>query len=193
MRKRQKTPPQAKKGGSVGRHAFWPIETMSPTPERVAKPDFEKDHHGLFARARTVQSLHSAREISGDAVTAASWWLSDFVFAREGYGDWLRDLAPDGYLQGDVHTFAFQRGQAGARISRIRARLTEPAHELLVMLLADGLSFTAIAKLKYPCKHFEQGKRLVRGQAAIVLEQLAGYYAGRESVENKGVDNGTDF
>lgn len=76
-----------KKRASAGRHAFWPIETMSPTPERVAKPDFEKDHHGLFARARTVQSQHNAHEISGDAVTAASWWLSDFVFAQEGYGD----------------------------------------------------------------------------------------------------------
>lgn len=86
-----------------------------------------------------------------------------------------------------MHTFAFQRGQAGVRISRIRARLIEPAHELLVMLLADSLSFTAIAKLKYPCKHFEQDKRLVRSQAAIALEQLAGYYAGREVTKKKAL------
>lgn len=158
---------------------FTAREVMSPTPERVAKPDFEKDYQGLFAKARTVQSLHSAREISGDAVTAASWWLSDFVFAREGYGDWLRDLAPDGYLKGDVHTFSFQRGQASARVSRIRARLTEPAHELLVMLLADGMSFTAIAELKYPNRHSEKGRRLIRGQSALVLEQLAEYYSSR--------------
>lgn len=124
-----------------------------------------------------MQSLHNFHEISGDAVTAANWWLTDYIFAREGYGDWLREVNSTEYLKGDVHTLAIQRGQADARIDRIRAGLTDPAHEMVMMLLAEGLSFTAIAQKKHPDKYFEQGKRLVRSQAAIVLEQLAAYYA----------------
>lgn len=149
-------------------------EDNSPTPERVEKADYEWQGKKRI-KLNTVNALHMAGDIDGAAVTAAQWWICDYVFAHHGYLDILSDVLPTDYVKGDVHTFAISRGHAAERIGMIRDRLGLCAHVRLEMLLARELSFSAMAEALVPEKA-AHGRRIVSGQCALVLEQLSDAY-----------------
>ncbi|GBQ90882.1 hypothetical protein [Gluconobacter albidus] len=163
---------------TVRKTAFIPAkaEDNSPTPERLEKVDYEWQGKKRI-KLNTVNALHMAGDINGDAVTAAKWWICDYVFANHGYLDILSDVLPSDYVKGDVHTFAISRGNAAERIGMIRDRLGLCAHVRLEMMLAKELSFSAMAEALVPDKS-AHGRRIVSGQCALILEQLCGAYAG---------------
>ena len=162
---------------TVRKTAFIPAraEDNSPTPERMAKGDYEWQGKKRI-KLNTVNALHMAGDIDGDAVTAAKWWICDYVFANYGYLDILGDVLPADYVKGDVHTFAISRGNAAERIGMIRDRLGLCAHIRLEMMLARELSFSAMADVLVPAKG-AQGRKVVSAQCALVLEQLNGAYS----------------
>ncbi|MFT8326713.1 hypothetical protein [Gluconobacter oxydans] len=161
---------------TIRKTAFIPAkaEDNSPTPERMAKGDFEWQGKKRV-KLNTVNALHMAGDIDGSAVTAAKWWICDYVFANHGYLDILNDVLPSDYVKGDVHTFAISRGNAAERIGMIRDRLGLCAHVRLEMMLARELSFSAMAEALVPAKG-TQGRKVVSAQCALVLEQLCDAY-----------------
>ncbi|MBF0885525.1 hypothetical protein HKD30_06935 [Gluconobacter sphaericus] len=179
---------------TVRKTAFIPAraEDNSPTPERMAKPDFETVG-GKRIKLNTVNALHMAGDIDGDAVNAARWWICDYVFANHGYLDILNDVLPSDYVKGDVHTFAISRGNAAERIGMIRDRLGLCAHVRLEMMLARELSFSAMGAALYP----DLGKALQRGkvsaQCALIVAQLPAAYADtrreiRQAIERNALE-----
>ncbi|UMM08437.1 hypothetical protein MKW11_14810 [Gluconobacter frateurii] len=164
------TPKQTRKTAFVLPKA----EDNSPTPERVAKGDYEWQGKKRV-KLNTVNALHMAGDIDGDAVTAAKWWICDYVFAHHGYLDILNDVLPSDYVKGDVHTFAISRGNAAERVGMIRDRLGLCAHVRLEMMLARELSFSAMAQALVPSKG-AQGRKVVSAQCALILEQLSDAY-----------------
>ncbi len=163
---------------TVRKTAFIPAkaEDNSPTPERVAKGDYEWQGKKRI-KLNTVNALHMAGDINGDSVTAAKWWICDYVFANHGYLDILVEVLPKDYVKGDVHTFAISRGNAAERIGMIRDRLGLCAHVRLEMMLARELSFSAMAEALMAGKP-RDGRKIISGQCAFILEQLSGAYAG---------------
>lgn len=171
---------------TVRKTAFIPAkaEDNSPTRERMAKGDYEWQGKRRI-KLNTVNALHMAGDIDGDAVTAAKWWLCDYVFANHGYLDIMRDVLPPGYEKGNEHTFAISRGNAAERIGMIRDRLGLCAHVRLEMMLARELSFSAMAEALVPAKG-AQGRKVVSAQCALVLEQLAdAYVAVRKEIRDR--------
>ena len=159
-------------------------QDMGPTIERTMKPDYEWKN-GKRVKINTILALERAGDISGDAVTAAKWWICDFVFYHEGHLDLLKDVLPSGYTKGDIHTFAIARGHAGERIGMIQDRLGGAAHQRLVLMLAQEMSFSKMGELLYPEKGRE-GRRTVSAQCSFILEQLTdAYSAVRKEIREK--------
>lgn len=160
-------------------------EDNGPTPERKAKDDYDDRNvrgNALRARARqnTVKALYDAGDIGAEALNAAEWWYSDWVFSTVGHLDLMDQSLPDDYEKGDVHTFAISRGHAGARISRIRERLGFCAHVILELMLAREMSFSAMARALMPDAGQSEARAKITGQCALILEQLAGCYVRTE-------------
>ncbi|MBF0892497.1 hypothetical protein HKD28_13925 [Gluconobacter sp. LMG 1744] len=181
---------------TVRKTAFIPAkaEDNSPTPERLSKGDYEWQGKKRI-KLNTVNALHMAGDINGDAVTAAKWWICDYVFANHGYLDILSDVLPSGYEKGNVHTFAISRGNAAERIGMVRDRLGFCAHVRLEMMLARELSFSAMGAALYPAlgKALQRGK--VSAQCALVLEQLPAAYTDtrreiRQRIERNAAEKG---
>ncbi|QCE34574.1 hypothetical protein FAI40_04000 [Acetobacteraceae bacterium] len=156
---------------------------IHPTKERLKKPDYEKKLNGKRERAKTLSELEKRKIISGAELNAAERWLSDYLFATEGYADALFDppsekslALTEKYGRGDRHTFEMSKGKAWERIEKVRQSLGLCVHIRLKALLIDQLSFTAIGVLLYP--EISEGRARDRAstQCALILEQLAEHY-----------------
>lgn len=149
------------------RHA----QDNGPTPERVGKADYETVKEGKFAvrRKRNIlDTLEKAGAIDGPVVTAANRWYADYVFSESGIIEIGQDI-PEGYVKGDVHTFAIARGKAGERISLVRHVIGENAHRWLVFLLIRQFSLSAIGTSIWPELSEKQQVRNCSRQAVTVL------------------------
>ena len=159
-------------------------QEIGPTIERTMKPDYEWID-GKRVKINSVLALERSGDIGGDAVTAAKWWLCDYVFSHYGHLDILKDVLPEGYEPGNIHTFAISRGNAGERINRVRDKLGMVAHNRLVMLLVEELSFSEMGAILYPTKGRE-GRRAASAQCAFVLEQVCeAYIAVRREIREE--------
>lgn len=156
-----------------------------PTPERAGKSDYEDVKEGKISvrRKRNIlDTLEKSGAIDGSVVTIANRWYADYVFSQSGILEIGQDI-PEGYVKGDVHTFAIARGKAGERISLVRHVIGENAHRWLVFLLIRQFSLSAIGASLWPdCCRQEQCARSSK-QAQIVLEALAGWYIKARSAQ----------
>ncbi|QCE35655.1 hypothetical protein FAI40_10130 [Acetobacteraceae bacterium] len=160
-----------------------------PTPERLLKEDYEKIG-GKFLRSNTVSELERRGVISGDAVTAAKRWLVDFIFATEGYADFLKEPLSDEakeeiekYGYGNVVTFNLARAKASSKLLDVKRALGECSHRRLVLLLGEQISFTAIGRRLFPfsCPTRQRDKASI--ECAYILEQLAEFYGYKKPIE----------
>lgn len=151
-----------------------PDSDILPTPERTLKPDYEWQD-GKRVKLNTLRALANSGDISGEAESAAKWWLCDFIFYTFGRLDIMGALLPDDYTPGDIHTFAISRGKAGERIGMVKAHLGTITHDRLVMLLVEEMSFTEMGRILFPNKGTDARKHAT-AQCALILEQLAPAY-----------------
>ncbi|WP_291365332.1 hypothetical protein [Acetobacter sp. UBA5411] len=162
-------------------------EDMGPTPERIAKGDFET---GSPPRVlTTVTAMLRSGDITQDEADAADRWYRDYQLAfltgytLSRYGQANTYEAPHEdhdpntqRLRHDAVSFAVVRGQAAGRISEIRSRLGMCGHQRLKMMLVDEMSFSRIGEAIYPKKSQPDAVRSAKFQCAIILEQLREFY-----------------
>lgn len=158
-------------GKAVQKAAFI-VRDLEPTKERTLKPDYEQAGKKRI-KINTVNALHQAGDISGDAVTAAEWWYADYIKATHGHMDCLNEPLPRGYIKGDIHTYAISRGKAGERISIIREQIGLCAHLRLEMLLVREMSFSAMGRALFPQLGSSQARTKIAAQCALLLEMLS--------------------
>lgn len=146
-----------------------------PTPERLAKGDYEGPRDRR-RRASAVVALHAKGEIDGDAVHAAQRWYRDYAFGNLNHLEISKEDLPDEYMRGDVHTWAISRGKARARVSLVREVIGTCSHRYLEMVLVEGLSFSTIAGLVYPDMHRNSATTKVSQRIAAILTVLPTAY-----------------
>lgn len=175
-KKIRRLPSKNARGLSTGSTAQKTALVLGPTPERMAKSDY--DTIGRDRRkSDTVKALSRSGDIGNEAVEAAGRWYVDYIMAAHGYQDCMKEMLPSDYERGNVHTYAISRGKSGARIALIRERLGLCAHTRLELMLAQELSFSAMARILFPKMGATATARTkVSAQCAIVLEALAATY-----------------
>lgn len=102
-------------------------------------------------------------------MTTANRWYHDYVFSQSGILEIDAEL-PEGYVKGDVHTFAIARGKAGERISLVRSMLTENEHRWLIFLLVREFSMSELGASLWPELCRTQQIARCEKQAEIVLK-----------------------
>lgn len=174
-----------------------------PTPERVAKGDYEtvKEHgRAIHRKSDVLGAMLRSGQISGEHVSAAGRWHRDFVLATTGTlevkemrddfladeASWQRELErsaayraaiEQGYRH-DAVSWGVMRGKASCRLSVVREAIRKPGEDLLKMLLIDQLTLENMASAIMPCPQMAgyNGARIVKGQCAFVLRQLEDIY-----------------
>jgi len=160
-----------------------------PTPERMAKADYEDvivsgQRTGTRRASDSVATLEREGAIPGEASVAAKFWLSDYLFATTGTVDHDGPL-PDGYVRGDTHTFAIARGHAAERISLVREMIGDNRHIWLVFLLSHRVSFTELGRDLWPDTAASQQRTKAKAQAALLLEMLPGIYRAAKKAQDE--------
>lgn len=149
-----------------------------PTPERAGKLDFDTEQVGKKlnrVKRDLLRRLEKSGAIDGDAVAAANRWYGDYVFFQSGVLEIEQEI-PEGYVKGDVHTYAIARGKAGERVSLVRHVIGENAHRWLIFLLVRQFSLTSIGESMWPeCCRQTQCKNAAQ-QAEMVIKMLSATY-----------------
>lgn len=166
---------------------------LLPTKERCQKPDYEKTLNGKREKAKTLLEMERRKIITGAELQAAEHWLADYIFATEGYSDFLYEplsaksiALTKKYGKGDRHTFEIAKSKAWERIEKVRASLGLCGHLRLKLLLVEQLSFTSLGKHYYPNLSEARARDRASVQCAFVLEQLAEHYGYNLPKEEKG-------
>ena len=160
---------------------------LTATIERMAKPDY-CGAVGSRKKCDHLLNLRKAGELDCEAETQAMRWRNDYEFGAYGYGDFMGGPLPDDYIKGDPITFATSRGYASERVGLVRDNLGVDAHNFLVQLLSDDLSFAEIARRMFPTLNKTNADKAVRQRAVILLQILPNAYkaARRVQWERKG-------
>ncbi|WP_086653091.1 hypothetical protein [Acetobacter malorum] len=167
------------------RHEIRQAQDMGPTPERAAKPDYDTVAEGkkTVRRKRCIlATLERSGRIDGSVVTIANRWYHDYVFSQSGILEIDAEL-PEGYVKGDVHTFAIARGKAGERISLVRSMLTENEHRWLIFLLVREFSMSELGASLWPELCRTQQIARCEKQAEIVLKKLVNAYPAAQKAQ----------
>ncbi|GAB6854098.1 hypothetical protein JCM15831A_11220 [Asaia astilbis] len=152
------------------------LETaLTATPERIAKPAYSRPASSR-KKCDHLLNLRKAGDLDAEAETLACRWRNDYEFGTHGYGDFMRGPLPDDYIKGDAITFATSRGYACERIGLVRDSLGVDAHNLLVQLLSDDLSFAEIARMMFPDLNKTNADKAVRQRAVMLLQILPNAY-----------------
>lgn len=160
-------------------------DNNGPTPERAAKPDYDSVVEGkkTVRRKRSIlATLERSGRIDGSVVTIANRWYHDYVFSQSGILEIDAEL-PEGYVKGDVHTFAIARGKAGERISLVRSMLTENEHRWLIFLLVREFSMSELGASLWPELCRTQQIARCEKQAEIVLKKLVNAYPAAQKAQ----------
>ncbi|WP_062143440.1 hypothetical protein [Acetobacter cerevisiae] len=168
-------------------------DNNGPTPERAAKPDYDSVVEGkkTVRRKRSIlATLERSGRIDGSVVTIANRWYHDYVFSQSGILEIDAEL-PEGYVKGDVHTFAIARGKAGERISLVRSMLTENEHRWLIFLLVREFSMSELGASLWPEMCSRQQVRKCEDQAEIVLRRLASAYPAAQRAQTTAPERST--
>ncbi|MCG4261356.1 hypothetical protein K6W36_12350 [Acetobacter senegalensis] len=170
---------------SKPRHEIRRAQDNGPTVERAEKADYESVPEGkkMVRRKRSIlTTLENSGRIDGSVVTIANRWYHDYVFSQSGVLEIDADLL-DGYVRGDVHTFAIARGKAGERISLVRSMLTENEHRWLVFLLVREFSMSELGGSLWPEMCRSQQIARCERQAEIVIMKLASAYMAAKKAQ----------
>ena len=179
------TPKQTRKTAFVLPRA----EDNSPTPERVAKGDYETVGSGKKvrrARATVVNTLHMAGDITGDDVASAKKWQREYDLARNGYFEALpiserRHVEQEEALKHDAVSWLIFRGRASAHLREVSNSLGLCSFKILNWMLVQELSLSAMGALLYPGVSRAQASHKVSGRCAHVLQQLTEFYELKRS------------
>lgn len=150
-----------------------------PTPERVAKGDYETVAGSGEVRRRrsdTLRKLQDSNDIDAEAVEFAWRYIADYDHSVNDYLDIAQDPLPREAERGDVHTWALARGKAGERISLVRELLGVCAHARLQMMLGEGMSFAAMGVRLFPGAGLETYRKKTSHQCAMILMMLPSAY-----------------
>lgn len=172
---------------------------MGPTPERMAKGDFDA---GSPPRVlTTVTAMLRSGDITQDEARAADRWYRDYQLAfLTGY-TLSRYGQPNTYeaphedhdpntqrLRHDAVSFAVVRGQAAERISEIRSRLGVCGHQRLKMMLVDEMSFSDMGAIIFPRQARPNAITSMKSQCSMIVAQLNEFYRGQDKSESKKID-----
>ncbi len=152
--------------------------TGTPTPERVAHGDIgltaldARTAIGALNVYRCCVGLYGLRRsgaIDDAQVAAAEMWARDYETGVLGASD--PELAGN-CGRGDVHDMMLARAAASERYSYIRAALGRAGERLLILLMIEGLSMSAMGE------RLQQDRKTIAGALVLLLEQLVEQYDG---------------
>ncbi|WP_018981157.1 hypothetical protein [Saccharibacter floricola] len=149
---------------------------QTPTPERCAKPDYEARDGGRKRRVDNLRTLRKAKRIDSEAESIAERWHRDYLFAGFGVRDVPTNAAPSPDGPGDAHTHGLERALVAERLSYVHDILGDDAHEQLILLLVEGISFSAMAQELLSERSGEAARKEVAISCATLLKILPTAY-----------------
>lgn len=148
-----------------------------PTPERAAKSMFSG---GRPAREQTVvDALLKAGEITQDCANAADRWYRTWVFAYYGYKEFPENHTANSEIKHDDLSWLMTRADAAGQLFDVRRALGLCTEVRLKAMMVEKLSFTKMAGNLFPMISADLGRKKASAQCAMVLEQLAEFYAAQ--------------
>ncbi|WP_255210473.1 hypothetical protein [Komagataeibacter xylinus] len=147
-----------------------------PSETRIAHHDLAQVDVALTKKSRPVEvwrrcaglyGLLRSRAITEGQVSAAQFWATDYEIGVLGGTDPEMER---GAKRGDIHDAMIGRMGSAARRDYIRQRIGARGEQLLVLLMIDGLSVTAMAK------RLDRDVKNTSGAVCFLLEQLAEHY-----------------
>ncbi|QEO17840.1 hypothetical protein [Acetobacter vaccinii] len=152
-------------------------EENGPTPERAAKSMFSG---GRPAREQTiVDALLKAGEITQDCANAADRWYQTWIFAYHGYKEFPDNYVANAEIKHDDLSWLMTRADAAGQLFDVRHALGICTEVRLKAMLVEKLSSRKMASSLFPTISADLGRKKVSAQCAMVLEQLAEFYANQ--------------
>lgn len=179
-----------KKKTARSRKTHFPTPPTTPTPERQAKPDYEKIGKKRV-RSDTLKTLYKTEKIGEPEIQAAQHWLSLWEMGMNGYCETA--VCDDGTrlrLPGDKITFGFSQARALGKLGAFRRAEGREAHRTLILMLAQSLPFTLIGTRLYPLLAHDTARRKASVKCAEVLIALAFFWKMRVQDSFPVVDTG---
>lgn len=152
------------------------VRDVLPTPERMKKPDYENVGGGRRRRVNTLLALRKSGRINSEAESIAEKWRNDYLFARFGVKDVPENPLPSQDGPGDAHTHGLERALVSEKLAYVADILGDDAQSRLVLLLIEGLSFTALAEALFPGRSQADGAREAAASLATILGILPSAY-----------------
>lgn len=147
-----------------------------PTPERMKKPDYENIGGGQRRRVNTLLALRKSRRINSEAESIAEKWREDYLFARFGVKDLPENPLPSQGGSGDAHTRGLERALVSEKLAYVADIIGDDAQSRLVLLLIEGMSFSALAEILFPNRSKADGAKEAAVNAATILSILPSAY-----------------
>lgn len=123
----------------------------------------------VWRRCAGLYGLLRSKAITEGQVQSAQFWATDYEISALGGTD---PEMEHGAKRGDIHDAMIGRMGSAARRDYIRQRIGARGEQLLVLLMIDGLSITAIAK------RLNRDVKSTSGAVCFLLEQLTEHYDG---------------
>ncbi|MXV35631.1 hypothetical protein GS535_03545 [Saccharibacter sp. EH611] len=162
---------------------------QQPTPERSSKPDYEKDEQGHKRRVDTLLTLRKAKRIDSEAESIAERWRKDYLFACFGARDIPSNATPSQDGPGDAHTRGLERALVAERLSYVHDILGDETHDKLILLLIEGVSFSAMAQELLPDRSGEAARKEMAISCATLLKILPTAYRTACQLQRTRRDN----
>lgn len=148
---------------------------QKPTPERSDKPDYEVCD-GKKRRVDNLRTLRNAKRIDSEAESIAERWHRDYLFAGFGVRDMTSNVAPSPDGPGDAHTHGLERALVAERLAYVHDILGNDAHDKLILLLIEEISFSAMAQELLPERSGEAARKEMAISCATLLKILPTAY-----------------
>lgn len=152
------------------------VRDVLPTPERMKKPDYESVGGGQRRRVNTLLALRKSGRINSEAESIAEKWRADYLFARFGVKDMPEHPLPSQDGPGDAHTRGLERALVSEKLAYVADIIGDEAQSRLVLLLIEGLSFSALADALIPNRSKSDGAKEAAASLATILGILPSAY-----------------
>ncbi|EGG74673.1 hypothetical protein SXCC_04777 [Gluconacetobacter sp. SXCC-1] len=165
-----------RRAASPAQAAFRP--DFRPSDTRIAHHDLALVDVEITKQSRPVEvwrrcaglyGLLRSKAINEGQVSAAQFWATDYEIGVLGGTDPEMER---GAKRGDIHDAMIGRMGSAARRDYIRQRIGARGEQLMVLLMIEGLSITAMAK------RLVADVKNTSGAVSFLLEQLTEHYDG---------------